>query len=101
MQVNVPPAASESSLGGSMSVQLHQFSTAEARRGRELEEWNDLISNSFTGLTQDPADPVHFGAQMKRAAFGDIVLAVPQASASIVRHPQIVFCCTFSLRVRV
>jgi AraC-like DNA-binding protein len=86
MQVNVPPAAGESSLGGSMSVQLHQFSTAEARRGREVEEWNDLISNSFTGLTQDPADPVHFGAQMKRAAFGDIVLAVPQASASIVRH---------------
>ena len=86
MQVNVPPAASESSLAGSMSVQLHEFSTSKSRRGRELEDWNDLISNSFTGLTLDPADPAHFGAQMKRAAFGDIVLALPQASASIVRH---------------
>ena len=69
-----------------MSVQLHEFSTSGSRAGRALEDWNDLISTSFTGLTMDPSEPSHFGAHMKRAAFGDMVLAVPQASSSIVRH---------------
>jgi AraC family transcriptional regulator, positive regulator of tynA and feaB len=86
MQVKVPPTQIEPGLAGSMPVQLHEFSTSASGRGRALEDWNDRISNSFTGLTSDPADPGHFGAHLKHAAFGDIVLGVPQASRSIVRH---------------
>jgi len=36
-----------------MWVSFYEFSTAQSRSGRTLEDWNDLISHSFTGLTLD------------------------------------------------